>query len=149
MKKRELEKSTSWAASRAQTSRERLYKLAFTDVYCKFPTAIITRKDLPFLTLLSELKSKRIALPRDYATTETLKRLYPEANLRITETEEESMLLVAAGRADATAVNLASAAYIVHMRGLANLKISGFTAVDFFLTLAVRNSAPELRSILE
>jgi signal transduction histidine kinase len=129
--------------------RERLYKLAFTDVYCKFPTAIITRKDLPFLTLLSELKSKRIALPRDYATTETLKRLYPEANLRITETEEESMLLVAAGRADATAVNLASAGYIVHMRGLANLKISGFTAVDFFLTLAVRNSAPELRSILE
>jgi signal transduction histidine kinase len=129
--------------------RERLYKLAFTDVYCKFPTAIITRKDLPFLTLLSELKSKRIALPRDYATTETLKRVYPEANLRITETEEESMLLVASGRADATAVNLASAGYIVHMRGLANLKISGFTAVDFFLTLAVRNSAPELRSILE
>jgi signal transduction histidine kinase len=129
--------------------RERLYKLAFTDVYCKFPTAIVTRKDLPFLTLMMDLKSKRIALPRDYATTEALKRLYPEANLRTTETEEESMLLVASGRADATALNLASAGYIVHMRGLTNLKISGFTELDFFLSLAVRKSAPELHSILE
>jgi signal transduction histidine kinase len=130
-------------------ARERLLKLAFTEVYCKFPTAIVTRKDTPFLMLLSELKSKRIALPRDYATTETLQRYYPEAHLVLTETEEQSMMLVARGRADATALNLASAAYIVHMRGLANLKIAGFTEVDFFLSLAVRNSAPELHSILE
>jgi len=130
-------------------ARERLLKLAFTEVYCKFPTAIVTRKDTPFLTLMSELKSKRIALPRDYATTETLQRLYPEAHLTLTESEEQSMLLVAGGKADATALNLASAGYIVHMRGLANVKIAGFTETDFFLGLAVRKSEPELHSILE
>jgi signal transduction histidine kinase len=129
--------------------RERLYGLAFTDVYCKFPTAIVTRKDTPFLALVSELKSKRIALPRDYATTEELKRLYPEAHLILTATEEEAMLMVAGNRADATALNLASAGYIVHMRGLTDLKISGFTEIDFFLSEAVRSGEPELRSILE
>src|SRR5262249_45266917 len=129
--------------------RERLYGLAFTDVYCKFPTAIVTRKDTPFLALVSELKTKRIVLPRDYATTEELKRLYPEAHLILTETEEEAMLMVAGNRADATALNLASAGYIVHMRGLTDLKISGFTDLDFYLSVAVRSDAPELRSILE
>jgi signal transduction histidine kinase len=130
-------------------ARERLLKLAFTEVFCKFPTAIVTRKDTPFLMLVSELKSKRIALPRDYATTEMLQRLYPEVHLTLTESEEQSMLLVARGRADATALNLASAGYIVHMRGLANVKIAGFTEIDFFLGLAVRKSEPELHSILE
>jgi signal transduction histidine kinase len=57
--------------------------------------------------------------------------------------------MVAGNQADVTALNLASAGYIVHMRGLSNLKISGFTQRDFFLSLAVRKGAPELHSILE
>jgi signal transduction histidine kinase len=134
----------------AQTEkRKRLYGLEFTEVFCKFPTAIVTRNDTEFLTLLEDLKSERIALPRDYATTEELQRLYPEANVLIAETAEESMLMVAGNRADATVLNLASASYIVHMRGLSNLKIAGFTEVNFFLGLAVRKGAPELQSILD
>ena len=46
-------------------------------------------------------------------------------------------------------LNLASASYIVHMRGLGNLKISGFTDLDFFLRLAVREESSELYSILQ
>src|SRR5437899_7794819 len=46
--------------------RTKLLGLQFTETYCDFPTAIVTRKDMPFLTLLHELKSKRIAVPRDY-----------------------------------------------------------------------------------
>jgi signal transduction histidine kinase len=99
--------------------------------------------------LMSELKSKRIVLPRGFALTEEVQRLYPEIKLILTDTEEESMLMVAGNRADITALNLASAAYIVHMRGLANLKISGFTQREFFLSLAVRNSTPELHTILQ
>jgi polar amino acid transport system substrate-binding protein len=129
--------------------RQRLYGLEFTEVYCKFPTAIVTRRDTPFLALLDELKSQRIAVPRNYATTEELQKLYPEVRLVLTENEEQSMLMVAGNRADATVLNLASASYVVHMRGLSNLKISGFTELDFFLSLAVRKGAPELHSILE
>jgi signal transduction histidine kinase len=128
--------------------RERLLGLHFTEVFCEFPTAIVTRKDMPFLTSMRDFKSRRIALPRDYATTEELQRLYPDVRLQLTENEEQSMLAVAGNAADATAVNLASASYIVHMRGLSNLKISGFTEADFFLSLAVKPDATVLRSIL-
>jgi signal transduction histidine kinase len=129
--------------------REQVLKLAFTEVFCKFPTAVITRRDMPFVMLMSELKSKRIVLPRGYALTEEVQRLYPEIKLILTDSEEQSMLMVAGNRADVTALNIASAGYIVHMRGLANLKISGFTQREFFLSLAVRKSSPELHSILE
>jgi signal transduction histidine kinase len=129
--------------------REQVLKLAFTEVFCKFPTAIVTRRDMPFALLMSELKSKRIVLPRGYALTEEFQRLYPEIKLILTDTEEQSMLMVSGNRADVTALNVASAAYIVHMRGLANLKISGFTQREFFLSLAVRKTSPELHSILE
>jgi signal transduction histidine kinase len=129
--------------------RERLHELKFTEVFCKFPTAIVTRREAPFMALLDNLKSKRIAVPRDYATTEQLQKMYPEIELAITENDEQSMLMVAGNQADATVLNLASANYIVHMRGLSNLKISGFTDIDFFLSLAVRKGAPELHSILQ
>ena len=129
--------------------REQVLKLKFTEVFCKFPTAIITRRDMPFVMLMEELKSKRIVLPRGYARTEEFQRLYPDIKLILTDTDEQSMLMVAGNQADVTALNLASAGYIVHMRGLSNLKISGFTQRDFFLSLAVRQGAPELHSILE
>ena len=129
--------------------RERLLGLRFTEVFCNFPTAIVTRKDMPFLTSMSRLKSKRIALPRDYATTEELQKRYPDAHFVITDDEEQCMLMVAGNNADATIVNLASASYVVHMRGLTDLKISGFTDVDFYLSDAVRKDEPELHSILE
>jgi len=129
--------------------RERLLGLRFTEVFCNFPTAIVTGKEMPFLTSLKDLEGRRIAVPLGYAVTEELQKRYPNARLAITQNEEQSMLMVAGNKADATVLNLASASYVVHMRGLTNLKISGFSDLDFFLSLAVRKDAPELRSILE
>ena len=139
-----------FVAGLARTERrERLLGLQFTEVYCRFPTAIVTRKDTPFLTSLHRLETSRVAVPRDYATTEELQKRHPEIPLVLTQSEEESMLMVASGKTDATVLNLASASYVVHMRGLSNLKISGFSNVEFFLAFAVRRGAPELHSILE
>jgi signal transduction histidine kinase len=129
--------------------REQVLGLAFTEVFCQFPRAIVTRRDMPFAMFMSELRTKRIALPRGYALTEEVQRVYPELKLILTDTEEQSMLMVAGDQADVTALNIASADYIVHMRGLANLKISGFTPRDFILSLAARNNSPELHAILE
>jgi signal transduction histidine kinase len=129
--------------------REQLRNLHFSEAYCSFPTAIITRKDMPFITSLSELASKKIALPRNYATTEELLSLYPHAHVVLTDTYEQSVLMVADHEVDATALDVASAGYLVHMRGLNNLKISGFIDIDFSLRMAVRNDLPDLLSILE
>jgi signal transduction histidine kinase len=130
--------------------REQVYHLHFTEPYCNFPTAIITRKDSPFLTSLDDLtKSATLALPRNYASTKTILENYPDARIIRADTEEDCMLMVAANKADATVLNLASATYVTHTRGLTNLKISGFTDIDFFLTLGVHQDSPELASILE
>ncbi|GEM_PF-4140216 len=128
--------------------RERLYGLQFTEHFCEFPTAVVTRKDMPLMTSMEQLKEGVIALPRDYATTELALEKFPQLHLLITDTEEESMMAVAGNRADGTAVNIASAAYVAHMRGLSNLKISGFTQSDFFLSFGVSKEQPELLSIL-
>ncbi len=134
----------------AQTEeRERLHGLRFTEVFCNFPSVIVTRKETAFLTSLDHLKTKRIAVPKDYATTEELKKRYPTARFVLTDNEEQSMLAVAGDKADCTVLNIASASYVAHMRGLSNLKISGFSDLDFFLCMAVRKDDPELRSILE
>jgi signal transduction histidine kinase len=129
--------------------REQVLKLAFTEVFCRFPTAIVTRQDMPFAMLMSQLRTKRIVLTRGFVQAEEFQRLYPDVKVTLTDSDEQSMLMVAGNQADVTALNLASAAYIVHMRGLANLKISGFTQREFFLSLAVKDSTPELHSILE
>jgi light-regulated signal transduction histidine kinase (bacteriophytochrome) len=128
--------------------RERLLGLRFTEVFCNLPTAIVTRKSEPFLTPMRVLETKRVAMPRDYATTEKLQKLHPNAHILLTSDEEEAMLDVAGNRADATALNIASASYLAHLRGLSNLKISGFSEVDFFLSVAVRKDAAELYSIV-
>jgi signal transduction histidine kinase len=129
--------------------RERLLGLRFTEVFCNLPTAIVTRKAEPFLTPMRVLETKRVAMPRDYATTEKLQKLHPNAHILLTSDEEEAMVAVAGNRADATALNIASASYLAHLRGLSNLKISGFSEVDFFLSVAVRKDAAELYSIVQ
>lgn len=128
--------------------RERMLNLRFTEVFCKFPTAIVTSKKSPFLVSLHTLRSSRVALPRDYATTEEFRRNYPQVRIVLTDNEAQSMLAVAENKADSTVVNLASACYIVHTYGLSNLKISGLSEVDFFLSVAVRHDDPQLLSIL-
>ena len=88
-----------FVAGIAQTEqRERVNKLRFTDPFCKFPTAIITHKETPFVTTVHDLLLRRIAVPRDYAATEELMKCHPDAHYLLTETEEESMLLVWAAK---------------------------------------------------
>jgi signal transduction histidine kinase len=129
--------------------RKTVLGLRFTEIFCDFPTAIVTRMDTPFLTSMETLESRRVALPRNYATTEEFLKMYPNARVVLTENEEESMLFVSGNEADATMVNIASAGYIVHSKGLSNLKISGFSDLNFHLSVGVRPGGPELLSILQ
>jgi signal transduction histidine kinase len=130
-------------------TQERLNGFNFTRPYGTFPLTIITRKDSPFLTSISQLSSNRIAAPRDYAVTARLMDVYPDTKFLLTDNAEQAMLMVAGNEADATVETLAIASYVVHMRGLSNLKISGLTHVDLALRLGVRKDLPELVSILD
>lgn len=120
----------------------------FSEPYLEYPVGIITRQDEPFLTSLSHMRGRVVASPRNHATTEALRRDYPELRLRETTTTEEMLVTLATRQSDAAVLNLASASYIIKTRGLTNLKIAGITEHRFALRLGTRNDLPELQSIL-
>ena len=130
-------------------NENRLTDFNFTVPYCTFPIAIITRKELGFLTSVQQLSTNRVATPKDYITTEQLQHDYPDTQFIFTDTVEQGLEMVAAGDADAIIVNLATASYLVYLRGYTNLKISGLARYSFPLRLAIRKDLPELAAILD
>lgn len=129
-------------------SPTRQQQVRFTEPYVQFPVGIITRQDEPFLTSLRNSRGRIVASPRDYVTTEHLRRDYPDLHLIETATTEEMLTLVAGRKSDIAIVNFATASYIIKTRGLTNLKIAGITDYRFDLRFAARQDVPDLQSIL-
>jgi signal transduction histidine kinase len=129
-------------------TRERMAEFDYTDEYASFPVVIITRKDGPFVTSIHGLGNARLAGPRDHVTSETVRHDFPAAHMILTDTSEQAMLMVSTGHADAAVMNLAVSAYLLKLRGLGNLKISGVTRYEFPFRFAVSKDAPLLASIL-
>lgn len=122
--------------------------LNFTRPYVDFPVAVITRTEEPFSISMGELVRRRIAVPRDYVTTEKLLAEYPDANVIQTGTSLEALTLVARNQADATIENLAAASYLIKTHGLTNLKIAGLTNYRFQLCLGISKDRPLLYSAM-
>jgi two-component system sensor histidine kinase EvgS len=128
---------------------EREAPLHFTEPYISFPVAIITRTDAPFLTEIASLQNKKIAAPRNHATTVQLEKDHPEFHLIYTETMEQSLRMVSQHKADAGISSLPVAGAIIRKHGQANLKIAGLTPYNFDLRMATRRDWPELAHILQ
>ena len=127
---------------------DRMAEFDYSDEYASFPVVIITRKEGPFITSIHGLDGAKIAGPRDHVTSERVRQHFPAAHMILTDTSEQALLKVSTGQADAAVMNLAVAAYLLKLRGLGNLKISGLTRYEFPFRFAVRKDAPLLQSIL-
>jgi signal transduction histidine kinase len=123
--------------------------LLFTQPYITCPVAVITRQEAPFLTTLHDLKNVTLASPRDYVTTEQLRRDYPDVPLILTSNIREALTLVSRKKADVAVENLPAASFTIKAAGLKNLKIAGITDYHFGACLAVRRDMPELQSVLQ
>lgn len=130
-------------------SPERREYLLFSRPYVDFPMAVITPRDAPFLLSVESLAGRRVSVARDYVYFEWLRRNHPEIIVVPTESNEEALVLVARGEADATVANLANASHYIRQRGLTNLKISGIAEQTFELRLAVRRDWPDLVPLLD
>lgn len=127
---------------------ERAQNLLFSDPYVRFPTAVICRLDGAFFTDLSHVQTARIACPKDYVTTEHVKKRYPRLTVIEAPTVLESLQLVSGGEADYAMENLATVSYLIRENGLTNLKIAGPGERDFSLHFGVRKDLPLLHSAL-
>ena len=143
-----LAREVDMLAGTARTPEREPY-FRFTEPYESFPLVIVERTDTPFLSSVQDLVGRRVASARDYAATLDLQRNYPGVHLVFTDTVDESMELVARGKADAVITNLANASFIIKMHGLTDLKIVGTMPHDFELRYAVRLDWPELAGILD
>ena len=128
---------------------ERAPYFRFTAFYESFPIVLVERADTPFFSSVQDLVGRNVAAARDYALTLEFQREYPGIRLTLTDTVEEAMQLVAGGKAEAVATNLANASFIIKTRGLTNLKITGILPQNYNLRYAVRSDWPELAGILE
>lgn len=124
--------------------REQL--LLFTESYVRFPTAIITRLDGPFLTDLPQINKLHMVSPRGYVTTDQLKVEYPELFLTETDTLLRSLQFVSEGKADFAMENLASVSHLIREHGFTNLKIAGLGSSTFSLHFGIRKDLPLLHS---
>jgi signal transduction histidine kinase len=143
-----LAREVDMLAGTARTPEREPY-FCFTTFYESFPIVLVERVDTPFFSSVQDLTGRRVASARDYALTLEFQRDYPGIELVLTDTVDEAMQLVAGGKAEAVATNLANASFIIKTRGLTNLKITGILPQNYNLRYAVRSDWPELAGILD
>lgn len=122
---------------------------SFTKPYMSYKAVIITRDDEPFFHSFDEVKEKGIARQKGSGMINLLHNRYEGVSIVETETTLDSFQKVASGEIYATVAILPVASYYITRYGLSNLKIAGFTDIDYPVSIAVNKDRPELFSIVE
>ena len=134
----------------ADATESRRERLLFTDVYFPLPQAIVVRRSEQSVSSLDDLRGKTVALLSGTSHVEYFARNYPDINI----VEVDSMMgrfeAVQARRASATIGALPVINQFIESNLLTSFKIAGLHQSESLdnLRIAVRNTAPELWSIL-
>ena len=109
---------------------ERREFMEFTEVYVAFPAVIMMREDHPLIAGLADLKGRKIALVRGYATTAQVTSGYPTVQREMVETPLDALLAVATAEVDAAVMNIAIATYLIREAGITNLRVAAPADVE-------------------
>jgi len=131
-----------------RTKKREKYAL-FTHPYLDYQLAIITTRDKPFVRELDDLKGKIFTRKRGSGLIAKMRKRYPDIPILQTDSYLESFQKVASGRAYYTIATLPVASYFIGHYQLNNLYIAGYTPMRYRLSIAVRNDAPRLTSLLD
>ena len=129
----------------------------FTSVYAKIPVVIITTHNLNLGATLSglslkDLKGKKIAVVKEYATEAYLKKqkeLDNEVEIVAFSGVKECLQAVAFGKVAAYVESLAVASHYISELGINNLWVSGVTDYSFDFRIAVSKKYPLLFSSIQ
>lgn len=120
----------------------------FTPAFLKFPMIIATQKGENYISDFSKIPKKTIAVVKDYAAHEIVKTHYPQLDILLVESVKEGLEAVSNGRAYGYIDNLAVVSHHIGELGLTNIQISGESAFNANIRMAVNKELPELHSIL-
>lgn len=121
----------------------------FTEPYIKIPNAIFVRKENKDSLALDEMDGMKIAVTRDFAIYEHIKKNYRSLQIEPRHNDEQCLLSVSTNIADAAVVNLSVASYIIDQKGISNLKVAGYADYHNALCFASIKKWPILNQILQ
>ena len=131
---------------------ERLRRLLYTRPYYQVPQAIVVRTDAADINSPTALSAQtKVAALVGTSQIDFLRRHHPAVPMVETETTLAQMGLVLTGEADTLIAALPMVHHAMSENLITGLRISGIFQSDELdnLHIAVRNTAPELRAILD
>jgi len=120
----------------------------FTDNYTKFPIAIFSGPDVPFIGDLKELKGRRVGVVKGYAAQELLAADYPDIWLVPAANAIEALEQLSRGEVDAYIGNILVTSYYIGKLGYSHIKVVGETPYRYEQSMGVRKDWPIFASIL-
>ena len=132
-----------------QKTPERSEYALFTKPYIEISNVIITRKEIKGSMILEKMRGMKIAVTRDFAIHNYLKKNYDYLQLVPFQTDLECLLETSTKSVDAAVVNLAVASFFIENSGIANLRVTGYAEYKNELCFASRKDWPILNQILE
>ena len=137
----------------AWKTEEREVFLSFLKSYIDTPYIIVTHEKEKFIQEINDLKGYELAGIKGFASTELVKKYYPEILLVEVDSAAEGLRLVSYKKVKAYLGSYGETDYIIRKNMIANLKIAGETNLGgriqaSKLHIAVRKDWPELYSII-
>jgi len=130
-------------------SPEREEYLSFSDGYLETPLVIFARSTAEFISDITGLIGKKVAVNKGTHVHGLLVASYPEIDLALFDSPELALEALATGQVDAYIGNLTVSSHIIHRRGFADLHVVAPTPFDsYVLSMANRKDWPELTSII-
>jgi signal transduction histidine kinase/ABC-type nitrate/sulfonate/bicarbonate transport system substrate-binding protein len=129
-------------------TEERKKIVNFTQVYDYTPYVIITKSSIPFISDLRSIRSKKIAVVKDYSILNVIKRKYK--NIEFTEVDniKEGLSKVQEGKVFAYIGSNATTWYTLQTEFIHDLKISGKLDETSGTRIAINKDDIKLQKIL-
>jgi len=122
----------------ADTPDKRKYAV-FTKPYVKYPIVIATKNNVGFISDITLLKDKKIAVGKNYTSAQILKENYPNFHIIEAENIDEALKLLCQDKVYAVIDILPVIAYKINRYEFSSLKISGKTPWNFNVKFMIRN----------
>ncbi len=123
--------------------------LSFTEPFISMPNVIVVRKERSGKLLEKDLAGLKVSLVKSYAITEHLIKSGLDMEIDLVQDDLGAILNVSFGRSDAAVIDLATATYLISLKGITNLRVAGEASSGINLSMGIPHSATPLRGILQ
>jgi PAS domain S-box-containing protein len=128
---------------------ERTNFWTFTKPYMKIPIVIITAADVTYISSLSELSGKKVAVVDDRAANDWLPKDFPDVQLVRVKSTKDGLETLQRGKVFAYIDNMMVAGYHMAMLKATNIKITGETPYVNAQCMAIRKDWSIFSGILQ